>query len=184
MVKVFLKHGRDESLRRFHPWVFSGAVAQVQGSPAEGDIVGVYSAEGQFLASGHWQVGSIAVRILSFDADPTAPGFWVDSISRALEVRRSVGLFAPGSQGSRRQNFASLIPPTAPQRVPPVHEATGGHGSAGQTLAAPTDEAPAATAPGNPATLGMVRGGTASEAQWWGPAEPDVSGGQAAAGKE
>ena len=60
MVKVFLKHGRDESLRRFHPWVFSGAVAQVQGSPAEGDIVGVYSAEGQFLASGHWQVGSIA----------------------------------------------------------------------------------------------------------------------------
>ena len=135
MVKVFLKHGRDESLRRFHPWVFSGAVAQVQGSPAEGDIVGVYSAEGQFLASGHWQVGSIAVRILSFDADPTAPGFWVDSIARALEVRSSVGLFAPGSQDSPRQNFASLIPPTASQRVPPVHEATGGHGSAGQTLA-------------------------------------------------
>ena len=84
MIKVFLKHGRDESLRRFHPWVFSGAVAQVQGAPAEGDIVGVYSAEGQFLASGHWQVGSIAVRILSFDADPTAPDFWTDSISRAL----------------------------------------------------------------------------------------------------
>ena len=97
MVKVFLKHGRDESLRRFHPWVFSGAVAQVQGSPAEGDIVGVYSAEGQFLASGHWQVGSIAVRILSFDADPTAPGFWIDSISRALSVREAVGLYAAGS---------------------------------------------------------------------------------------
>jgi 23S rRNA (cytosine1962-C5)-methyltransferase len=98
MVKVFLKHGRDESLRRFHPWVFSGAVAQVQGSPAEGDIVGVYSAEGQFLASGHWQVGSIAVRILSFDADPTAPDFWVDSIARALSVREAVGLFqaSPG----------------------------------------------------------------------------------------
>ena len=94
MVKVILKHGRDESLRRFHPWVFSGAVAQVQGSPAEGDIVGVYSAEGQFLASGHWQVGSIAVRILSFDADPTAPGFWEDSIARALAVREAVGLAA------------------------------------------------------------------------------------------
>ncbi len=93
MVKVFLKRGRDESLRRFHPWVFSGAVAQVQGSPAEGDIVGVYSAEGQFLASGHWQVGSIAVRILSFDADPTAPGFWEDSIRRALAVREAVGLY-------------------------------------------------------------------------------------------
>ena len=98
MVKVFLKHGRDESLRRFHPWVFSGAVAQVQGSPAEGDIVGVYSAEGQFLASGHWQVGSIAVRILSFDADPTAPDFWVDSIARALEVRRSVGLYSAAAE--------------------------------------------------------------------------------------
>ncbi len=92
MIKVFLKHGRDESLRRFHPWVFSGAVAQVQGSPAEGDIVGVYSAEGQFLASGHWQVGSIAVRILSFDADPSAPDFWVNSIARALAVREAVGL--------------------------------------------------------------------------------------------
>ena len=97
MVKVFLKHGRDESLRRFHPWVFSGAVAQVQGLPAEGDIVGVYSAEGQFLASGHWQVGSIAVRILSFDADPTAPDFWTNSIARALEARIAVGLYADGS---------------------------------------------------------------------------------------
>ena len=92
MVKVILKHGRDESLRRFHPWVFSGAVAQVQGSPAEGDIVGVYSAEGQFLASGHWQVGSIAVRILSFDADPTAPEFWTDSIARAYAARQAVCL--------------------------------------------------------------------------------------------
>ncbi|MBR6875405.1 MAG: class I SAM-dependent rRNA methyltransferase [Bacteroidales bacterium] len=100
MVKVFLKHGRDESLRRFHPWVFSGAVAQVQGSPAEGDIVGVYSAEGQFLASGHWQVGSIAVRILSFDADPTAPDFWINSIARALQARIAVGLFPPVTESS------------------------------------------------------------------------------------
>ena len=92
MVKVVLKPGRDESLRRFHPWVFSGAVAQVQGSPAEGDLVGVYSAEGQFLASGHWQIGSIAVRILSFDADPTAPEFWTDSIARAYAARQAVCL--------------------------------------------------------------------------------------------
>ena len=92
MVKVVLKPGRDESLRRFHPWVFSGAVAQVQGSPAEGDLVGVYSADGQFLASGHWQIGSIAVRILSFDADPTAPDFWINSITRALAVREAVAL--------------------------------------------------------------------------------------------
>ena len=97
MIKVFLKHGRDESLRRFHPWVFSGAVAQVQGSPAEGDIVAVYSAEGQYLASGHWQIGSIAVRILSFDADPAAPDFWEISIRRALAVREAVGLYSGDS---------------------------------------------------------------------------------------
>ncbi|MBO7575115.1 MAG: class I SAM-dependent rRNA methyltransferase [Bacteroidales bacterium] len=105
MVKVFLKHGRDESLRRFHPWVFSGAVAQVQGSPAEGDIVGVYSAEGQFLASGHWQIGSIAVRILSFDADPTAPDFWTNSIARALEARIAVGLYSEGSEQTETTCF-------------------------------------------------------------------------------
>ena len=98
MIKVFLKRGRDESLRRFHPWVFSGAVAQVQGTPAEGDIVAVYSAEGQYLASGHWQVGSIAVRVLSFDADPTAPDFWEISIRRALAVRSTVGLFSDSSE--------------------------------------------------------------------------------------
>ena len=98
MTSVILKPHKEESLKRFHPWVFSGAVAQVQGSPAEGDIVGVYSAEGQFLASGHWQIGSIAVRILSFDADPTAPDFWVNSIARALEARIAVGLYASDQQ--------------------------------------------------------------------------------------
>lgn len=87
MIKVILKKGRDESLRRFHPWVFSGAIAQIQGSPAEGDIVAVHSAEGDYLACGHYQIGSIAVRILSFDADPTAPEFWTESIGRALAVR-------------------------------------------------------------------------------------------------
>ena len=142
MVKVFLKRGRDESLRRFHPWVFSGAVAQVQGSPAEGDIVGVYSAEGQFLASGHWQIGSIAVRILSFDADPTAPDFWINSISRALAVREAVGLFsASPSKDALRQNFALRAHPSQPDGwAPPVHEATGGHGFAGEVLAGAPNE--------------------------------------------
>lgn len=92
MIKVILKKGRSESLKRFHPWVFSGAIAQVQGSPAEGDIVAVYSSEGECLAAGHYQIGSIAVRILSFDADPLAPDFWTISIARALEVRRAAGL--------------------------------------------------------------------------------------------
>ena len=92
MIKVILKKGRSESLKRFHPWVFSGAIAQVQGSPAEGDIVAVYSSEGEYLAAGHYQIGSIAVRILSFDADPLAPDFWTISIARALDVRRAAGL--------------------------------------------------------------------------------------------
>ena len=92
MIKVILKKGRSESLKRFHPWDFSGAIAQIQGSPAEGDIVAIYSSEGEYLAAGHYQIGSIAVRILSFDADPLAPDFWTISIARALEVRRAAGL--------------------------------------------------------------------------------------------
>ncbi|MGN0191452.1 MAG: class I SAM-dependent rRNA methyltransferase [Candidatus Cryptobacteroides sp.] len=87
MVKVFLRKGRDESLRRFHPWVFSGSIANVQGTPDEGDLVAVYAADGSFLACGHWQVGSIAVRILSFDSDVLAPDFWETMIRRALQVR-------------------------------------------------------------------------------------------------
>lgn len=92
MIKIILKKGRSESLKRFHPWVFSGAIAQIQGSPAEGDIVSVYGSDGEYLAAGHYQIGSIAVRILSFDADPLAPDFWTISIARALEARRAVGL--------------------------------------------------------------------------------------------
>lgn len=92
MIKVFLKKGREESLLRFHPWVFSGAIASIQGSPAEGDIVAVHSADGQYLAAGHYQIGSIAVRILSFDEDSCSPQFWTVSIGKALELRRSVGL--------------------------------------------------------------------------------------------
>ena len=98
MVKVILKRGREESLRRFHPWVFSGAIAQIQGSPAEGDVVGVYAADGTLLAAGHYQVGSIAVRILSFDSDVTHPDFWKDMISRAMKLRVSLGLL--GGDGS------------------------------------------------------------------------------------
>lgn len=92
MIKIILKKGREESLRRFHPWVFSGAIAQVQGNPAEGDVVAVHASDGSFLAYGHYQVGSIAVRILSFDADVMSPDFWVEMIARALQVRIACGL--------------------------------------------------------------------------------------------
>ena len=92
MIKIILKKGRDESLRRFHPWVFSGAIAQVQGSPAEGDIVAVHAFDGTFLAYGHYQIGSITVRVLSFDADVLAPDFWELMLARALQVRIDCGL--------------------------------------------------------------------------------------------
>ena len=93
MTKIILKKGRDESLRRFHPWVFSGAVAQIVGQPSEGDVVGVFTHDGSFLAYGHYQVGSIAVRILSFSGeDVLSTDFWVNMIGRALRVRQATGL--------------------------------------------------------------------------------------------
>ena len=105
MSKIYLKKGRDESLRRFHPWVFSGAVSQIVGQPAEGDVVSVYSSEGEYLAAGHYQIGSIVVRILSFCGDPSSEDFWFDAIKSAYEVRRSVGL----ASGNSSTNCYRLI---------------------------------------------------------------------------
>ena len=92
MVRIVLKRNREESLLRFHPWVFSGAIAQIQGSPAEGDVVAVYAADGSFLAIGHYQIGSIAVRVLSFEYDTLPADFWETSLRRALYVRVAAGL--------------------------------------------------------------------------------------------
>lgn len=90
--RIILKKGREESLQRFHPWVFSGAIASMQGTPAEGDVVEVRSAGGDFLALGHYQSGSIAVRVLSFVEGEIGPEFWRSMIASALEVRRAAGL--------------------------------------------------------------------------------------------
>jgi len=97
MIKIILKRGREESLMRFHPWVFSGAIADVQGNPAEGDLVAVHAADGGLLAYGHYQIGSIAVRVLSFDDSALRPDFWEIMLSRALQVRISCGLHAAGN---------------------------------------------------------------------------------------
>lgn len=98
MTKIYLKKGREESVRRFHPWIFSGAIASVDGEPAEGDIVDVYAADGAFLACGHWQIGSISVRVLSFDSPALLPDFWEQKLSGCLKMRRSLGLAAEGGQ--------------------------------------------------------------------------------------
>lgn len=94
MTKIILKKGREESLLRYHPWVFSGAIAQIAGQPSEGDIVGVFAHDGSFLAYGHYQVGSIAVRVLSFSGeDVLGPDYWTNTIRRALNVRVAAGLY-------------------------------------------------------------------------------------------
>ena len=104
MDKIILKPRREESLLRYHPWVFSGAIAQIIGHPAEGDLVSVQAADGKLLACGHYQIGSIAVRILSFDEDPTLPDFWERMLSRALRLREACGL-----AGSTRTNCYRLV---------------------------------------------------------------------------
>lgn len=100
MIKIILKRGRDESLLRFHPWVFSGAIAEIQGNPAEGDMVSVHASDGSLLAYGHYQIGSIAVRVLSFDDSALRPDFWKDALARALQVRIACGLHHPEDPSS------------------------------------------------------------------------------------
>ncbi|MBO4724526.1 MAG: class I SAM-dependent rRNA methyltransferase [Bacteroidaceae bacterium] len=89
---VILKRGKEESLLRFHPWIFSGAIADIKGAPDEGDIVDVYTHEGQWIAVGHIQVGSIAVRVLSFKHESIDADFWYKRLNIAFEMRRSLGL--------------------------------------------------------------------------------------------
>ena len=90
--KVFLKPKKEESLLRFHPWVFSGAIQRIEGKPEEGDLVEVYGANQQFLAVGHYQIGSIAVRVLSFTQREIDHTFWVERIRSAYQLRCILGL--------------------------------------------------------------------------------------------
>lgn len=85
-------------MRRFHPWVFSGAIAEIQGNPAEGDLVAVHASDGSVLAYGHYQIGSIAVRVLSFDASALSPDYWEVMLERALQVRKACGLASDNTQ--------------------------------------------------------------------------------------
>ncbi len=100
MIKVILRRGREDSLLRFHPWVFSGAIAEIQGNPAEGDLVSVHASDGSVLAYGHYQIGSIAVRVLSFDESALSQDFWEVMIARALQVRITCGLHSDSQNGT------------------------------------------------------------------------------------
>lgn len=92
MIKVVLKSGKEQSVRRFHPWIFSGAIKQIKGKVSEGDVVIVYSNEGEFLCIGHYQIGTIAVRVISFENIKINNDFWRKKLQNAFDVRKSLGL--------------------------------------------------------------------------------------------
>ena len=90
--QIFLKRGKEESLERFHPWIFSGAIHHMDEGIEEGDFVRVISSAGKFIAVGHFQIGSIAVRVLSFRDIVIDGEFWKERLKSALEMRISIGI--------------------------------------------------------------------------------------------
>ncbi len=108
MTTIFLKPHKEESLKRFHPWVFSGAIARVvldashkAAAPEEGELVCVRSAADEVLGVGHWQIGSIAVRILAFGVETLPADFWEERLRAAYRVRESIGLIRPDNNTFR-----------------------------------------------------------------------------------
>jgi 23S rRNA (cytosine1962-C5)-methyltransferase len=91
-IKIILKSGRERSFRRFHPWVFSGAIKGIEGSPVEGDLVDVFSGKDEFLGTGHYAGGSIAVRIVSFEPVNDIRMVLIDRIMAAFEYRKKIGM--------------------------------------------------------------------------------------------
>ncbi len=93
--KIYLKNKKEESLKRYHPWIFSGAIDRVDAPIEEGDVVEVYNSQGDFLALGHSQIGSIAVRVLSFQKETVDIPFWKKKIESAYRLRKNLGLINP-----------------------------------------------------------------------------------------
>lgn len=89
--KVYLKRCKEESLKRYHPWVFSGAIHHLD-NVNEGDIVEVLKADGDFIAIGHYQIGSIAVRVLSFENISIDDDFWKSRLTEAFKARLAIGI--------------------------------------------------------------------------------------------
>ena len=100
--KVYLKPGKEESLKRFHPWVFSGAIAKVEGEPEEGEVVYVYTSKKEFVACGHFQIGSIAVRVLTFRQEVIDRDFWKRRLEVAKDLRRALGVLGNPNNNTYR----------------------------------------------------------------------------------
>ncbi len=98
---VQLKRGKEESLDRFHPWVFSGAIATLPDDLEEGDIVSVRSGDGRTIGVGHYQIGSIAVRMLDFGMTDINKDFYVSRLGQALKLRKALGLERPDNNAYR-----------------------------------------------------------------------------------
>lgn len=92
ITKIILKPHKEESLLRFHPWIFSGAIQKIDGNPNEGDDVDVYTHDGTFCAKGHYQIGSIAIRVYSFENTEPSYDFWKSKIALAYQLRLGLGL--------------------------------------------------------------------------------------------
>ena len=108
MTTIILKPKQEQSRKRFHPWVFSGAIARVLldashkgDAPVEGELVCVRSSANEILGIGHWQVGSIAVRILAFGVEQLPSDFWCERIRAAYKVREAIGLIRPDNNTFR-----------------------------------------------------------------------------------
>ncbi|MEN9919709.1 MAG: hypothetical protein RL662_2145 [Bacteroidota bacterium] len=90
--KIILKPKKEESLQRFHPWIFSGAIARKDDNISEGETVEVYTSNNDFIATGHYQIGSIEVRVISFEQRPINTSFWEEKINIALDLRKAIGV--------------------------------------------------------------------------------------------
>src|ERR1035437_833940 len=90
--RVVLKKDKEAALKRFHPWLFSGAIERTIGTCVPGDIVEVYSISHDYLATGHFQDGSIAVKLFTFQQQEIDYSFWKEKIARAYRLRTALGL--------------------------------------------------------------------------------------------
>jgi len=104
IVKIILKSGKDRSILRFHPWIFSGAIKKIIGNPSEGDLVRVYSNQDDFLGIGHYQIGTIAIRVFLFSEQVPDKNYWSDKFKSAIELRNKIGLL-----NSKHTNVFRLI---------------------------------------------------------------------------
>lgn len=102
MKEIQLKRGKEESLLRFHPWVFSGAIHRIDNGIVEGDVVRVITADGRFIAVGHYQEGSIAVRVLSFSDVAINDSFWFSRLNSAFQMRKIIGLAGSATNNTYR----------------------------------------------------------------------------------